>query len=405
MAAIKFELSADKARKDSTCPIVLRVAVFGKRFRLATGIYCLPSDFAPDGGKSGAQWLKAGTYRDYGNQSLQQYFSLASLALMRLTSMHDKAGLPVTSLREEFLRLLRSDSGGDAMLIDTLMQFIEGKSLRTREIYLSTVAKLRKYLPSDIPLERVDRAWLERFQRAELAYTGVNSVAIHLRNIRAAFNFAIDEGLTQSYPFRHFQIKREVKPARALGIEQLVELIRIEPEPYQRIYRDLFLLSLYLIGINPTDLLHLKVENLVRGRIRYNRQKTGTFYNVKVEPEAAALLKSLRGEQWLLSPLDTWQYKNFLHACNKGLRLIGPLERVGRGGRKIHHPIYPRLTMYCARYTWATLAAQLDIPDATISAALGHEHLNRTTAVYVNFEQRKIDDANRRVLDFIKAHL
>ncbi|MCD8266216.1 MAG: site-specific integrase [Prevotellaceae bacterium] len=405
MAAIKFEISKDKARKDGTCPILLRVALFGCRFRLSTGVYTSPEVFASDGGRNGGRWIFSGERRDYLNQTLQQYLALATQTLMRLNAMHEKRGLPVASLRAEFLRLMQSGTRGEATLIATMLEFIEGKQERTRGIYLATVAKLRKYLPSDIALERVDRAWLERFQKSELAYTGVNSVAIHLRNIRATFNFAIDEELTRNYPFRHFQIKREVKPARALDIRQLVELISIEPEPYQRLYRDLFLLSLYLIGINPTDLLHLKAGSLVGGRIRYNRQKTGTFYNVKVEPEAAALLERLKGKQWLLCPLDTWQYKNFLHNCNKGLRLIGPFERVGRGGRKIHHPIYPRLTMYCARYTWATLAAQLDVPDATIAAALGHEHLNRTTAVYVNFDQRKIDAANRKVLDYIRKHL
>ena len=44
----------------------------------------------------------------------------------------------------------------------------------------------------------------------------------------------------------------------------------------------------------------------------------------------------------------------------------------------------------------------LDIPKETVAAALGHEMGNRITAVYIDFDQRKVDDANRRLIDHIR---
>lgn len=61
---------------------------------------------------------------------------------------------------------------------------------------------------------------------------------------------------------------------------------------------------------------------------------------------------------------------------------------------------YPELTMYHARHTWASLAAELDIPKETIAAAPGHSQ-SSVTDIYIDFDQRKVDEANRRVIDYV----
>ena len=57
-------------------------------------------------------------------------------------------------------------------------------------------------------------------------------------------------------------------------------------------------------------------------------------------------------------------------------------------------------SMYWARHSWATIAAELDIPKETIAAALGHSS-NTVTDIYINFDRAKIDRANRQVLDYV----
>lgn len=57
--------------------------------------------------------------------------------------------------------------------------------------------------------------------------------------------------------------------------------------------------------------------------------------------------------------------------------------------------------LYKARHSWATLAAELDIPKETISAGLGHEIGSDVTSIYIKFDQKKVDDANRRVIDYL----
>lgn len=63
-------------------------------------------------------------------------------------------------------------------------------------------------------------------------------------------------------------------------------------------------------------------------------------------------------------------------------------------------PLFPELTTYWARHSWATIAASLDIPKETIAAALGHGG-NTVTDIYIDFDAKKIDEANRRVIDWV----
>ena len=64
------------------------------------------------------------------------------------------------------------------------------------------------------------------------------------------------------------------------------------------------------------------------------------------------------------------------------------------------HEVMPTLTTYWSRHSWATIAAELDIPKETISAALGHGG-SSVTDIYIDFDTRKIDAANRRVIDYV----
>lgn len=291
----------------------------------------------------------------------------------------------------------------------------------TQGIYRLTQKRIRWFSEKsgrsdDWRFEEITIDWLRRFEHflrtkhlnelgkpiEGVRAVSTNTIAISLRNIRTVVNAAIDEELTTLYPFRKFKIKHEETAKRSLTVEELRTLRDYPCEPHQQKYRDLFLLTFYLIGINSVDLFAL--TEIHNGRIEYRRSKTGHLFSVKVEPEAQALIDKYRGKRYLLDVLDTYgNYKDFVHRMNDNLRKIGNVERRGRGGRKIREPLFPKLTTYWARHTWATIAAELDIPDETISMALGHSSGNRVTNIYINRNRKKVDDANRRVIDFLSG--
>jgi integrase len=53
------------------------------------------------------------------------------------------------------------------------------------------------------------------------------------------------------------------------------------------------------------------------------------------------------------------------------------------------------------RHSWASIASEIDIPIETISKALGHNIGVSVTHIYINFNSKKIDEANRKVIDYV----
>lgn len=277
----------------------------------------------------------------------------------------------------------------------------------TRTIYSQTAARLQAF---DLNIEKrtfaeIDKAWLERFD-AFMALTAPkrNARNIHLRNIRTVFNFAInDKGLDISYPFRAFKIVAETTPSRALTIEQ-IRMLRSYPieEAHLAKYRDIFMLMTYLRGINAADLFTAKKADIINGRLEYHRKKTGTFYSIKIEPEAQAIIDKYAGKDFLLDVCDSYANPtDYLRRMDKGLKLIGPMERKGRGGKKVYNGILPQLSSYYSRHTFASLGVELHIPIELISESLGHKIGSPTTAIYVHYLRQQVDDATRKIIDYI----
>lgn len=284
--------------------------------------------------------------------------------------------------------------------------YVESKRNRSyRESCQYTLNKMREYCDdfTMLKFDDITLKWLKDFDESLIdSGASQNTRNIHFKNIRTCLNRAIDEELTSNYPFRRFKIRPEETRKRNLPVEDLRKLFNYDVEPYQEIYRDMFKLIFMLIGINTIDLFNLK-EITKDGRLEYKRAKTKKLYSIKVEPEALAIIEKYRGTKGLLSIADRWSsHRDFQKYCNIALKKIGSMERKGRGGKKEIQPEWPDLSTYFARYSWATIAFNdCGVPKDVISQALGHSWGASVTEVYLNRDQKLVDEANRRVLDWV----
>lgn len=284
--------------------------------------------------------------------------------------------------------------------------FIDNKSNKgTKGVYVHTLDRIRLF-DKDIDkknFEEIDLKWLTDFEAFCAKTASKNARNIHLRNIRAVFNNAIDYEITTAYPFRRFKIRPEATRKRSLTVEDLRRLFNYPVESYAEIYRDLFKLIFMLCGINTVDLHGLK--HITKGRVEYRRAKTGRLYSIKIEPEAMEIIQKYQGSNGLLCIADRWSdHRNFRHQLNKALQKIGEVERKGRGGKKLITPAFPGLTSYWARHTWATIARKIGVSVDDIALALGHsDEKHETTFIYINDDEIRdtVDKANRRVLDYV----
>ncbi len=313
----------------------------------------------------------------------------------------------VRKIRNMFLEYIGKKNREDSAhsFLNWFRRFAEAKSNKgTRGVYEHTISRMLAFDESLAcrRFEDINLGWLTDFEAFCARTASKNARNIHLRNIRAVFNNAIDNEITTAYPFRRFKIRPEATRKRSLSVEELRQLFSYPVEPYAEIYRDMFKLIFMLIGINGADLHRLKKISR-DGRIEYKRAKTGKSYSIKIEPEAMEIIEKYRGAKGLLCIADRWSdHRNFMHQCNKALQKIGKLERVGRGGKKVIEAKWPELTTYWARHSWATIAYELGISKDIIAQALGHsDNEHSTTNIYIRENMRFVDEANRRVLDWV----
>jgi integrase len=271
--------------------------------------------------------------------------------------------------------------------------------------------KLSKFCnPYTTKFEDVSYRWLTEFNdflRQE-GYA-INTIAGCIGHFRSLFNYAIDTDITTAYPFRRFKIKTEDTPMRVIPVDKLREILKANLDDRMTEMRDYFMISFYLIGINPVDLSALTYDNVVGDRIEYRRAKTKKLYSIKIVDELKVLLEKYKGERALLKWFDNQdKLKGYRKLGRTLLHFLGPRKIINgkevchvKNGKPIYDPIFPKLTMYYARYSWATYAAEIDIPRDTISEALGHSYGARVTSVYVKFNKYKVDEANRKVIDYV----
>ena len=228
-----------------------------------------------------------------------------------------------------------------------------------------------------------------------------NTTSFYMRNLRAIYNQAVEQGLTpQNHPFARVYtgIAKTVK--RAVNIEEVqkIKAKELPPDSAEEFSRDIFLFSLYTCGMSPTDIAHLLKSDLQGDHLSYRRQKTGQRITIRWEPCMQKLVDKYNNDDSpYLIPLITRpgedeerQYQNRIHLINHHLKKLG--EELG---------LSSRLTSYVARHSWASIAKSQDVPVAAISEAMGHT-TERTTRIYLkSFDNTLVDCANQKVLSAI----
>lgn len=415
MASVKIYLDKRSKKRDGTYPLKLTVSHRQKPFHISLDV-SIPAE----------NWIDDRIEGDFPNKAFLNNYIKARLTgvenlllRLKLNGTLNK----VTSARLKQMILDGTDSveeekpetvtGENYIFADHARVFMETiETEGTRKVYRYTLDTIEKHHDlQTLKFTDMDYNWLEDLDIKLRPTCKLNTRSIHFRNIRSIFRHAQKRKLLSKdiYPFDDFSIKDELSEHRDLSVEDL-RLFRDYPvEPHQERYRDLFMLLFYLIGINLVDLLH--VENIKNGRIEYRRAKTGRMYSVKLQPEAMEIVNRYSpGDKYLLNFLDTYsKYEDFRRRFNKELKKIGDIEwieqktKTGRKvKKKVFNPLFPNLTSYYARHSWASIAAELEIPKETIQMALGHG-ARSVTDRYINFNMKKVDEANRKVIDYLNG--
>lgn len=373
---LSIVLDTNHPQRDGKCALKIRISQKGECVHIPMNMSLLPSQF--DGGlpiPTRLRKLAEDTFIDY---------------RVKLRDIEDRISRMSAVQIKDYLTSDRTKSS--PLLVSAVEAYaVTCRAPKTAEGYRYAADKLREFSQgAPLVFEDVDHRWLSNFDNwLESGGLGTNGRSVIMRCLRAVFNRAIENEQTDTYPFKKFKIKSAAKVKEHLTVDQF-RMIRDADFGNDNDARDFFLLSFYAAGINPIDLYSL--HGLEAGRIRYIRRKTGKPYDIGVQPEFGDVLARTAGESHLTFHADKYaNYETFVNFYRKKLHRVALESGV------------PDLTFYWARYSWATLAYECGVPRDSISQALGHSFAGPSvTSVYIDYDYRKVDEANRRVLDYVK---
>lgn len=419
MATLHLYFDKRQPRKDGTCP--LKMALNHNRKTVFSPLDVL---LKPDEWDEAMQQVTGRPDKKFLNILVRKRMAECTLALQRILLRDDSDTLDAKRMLDMVMRGTdTADTPADAdYLLPVYNEYImSAKKTNTASVYRASLKNLTEYA-KDIDTLRfkdINVAWLRKYQKWLSDDKGMadNGANVYLRNLRCVFNYAINNGFTSArYPFRDIDMTTAEPDKRSVRFEQFLEWVTIPTGDQREFYRDLFMLSFYLCGIRPVDLLHVKRSQIDDGRLVYWPEKLNgrTKLSIRIEPEAWEIIRRYEGKEYLLNIMeDRTDYKAFMQHWNRALKAIGHdefIKHVGQKGRvyyKVkHHGLVPYISVYYSRSCWASYAYDLiDTPMDVISQALGHKSGRKVTNFYVKRDQRKVDDANRELIDRVKREI
>ena len=274
---------------------------------------------------------------------------------------------------------------------------------RSAEIYTCTLRSFMKFRKEkDLLISQLDSLIMEDYE-SYLRKNGLtlNTISFYMKRLRAIYNKALEQyGLKDRKPFAHSFTKNTPTAKRALtaeNIHQIVAATTITEE--EALARDLFLFSFYTRGMSFVDIAFLEKGSLKDGQLIYKRKKTGKELRVAWRPcmqEIADRHPSLDGKHLLgivnQNVVTDVRKQYHYRQCRVNKALQKFTRRIG---------IPMKVTMYCARHSWATIAREKNIPISVISDSMGHNSEKITRIYLKSINDDVIDRYNDMLIEAI----
>lgn len=396
MATVSIALDRRAKNTRGAFPIRLWIRNANTSASISTGISCTAEQY--DGRDPAHTVVSTLPNARAINDGLLRIYAELQQFVLDLTASGQK-NLTANEIKNRFeKRVQAADADANTeknSFSDYFLQFSKTKIGKYVQTFNYTAQWLEQFHAEKISFDELDFAFLQRFDNfLKQQQISANSRGIIFRNMRTVLNDAINNELTDRYPFRKFKIPHAVKDKEYLELDDFRRLLAYQPTTDgTQAAKDLFLLSFYFCGANPIDLFNMPAAE--NGCIRFVRTKTQSksqsTIKIRIQPEAAELVARYAGRDgYLLNFRDHYMnYENFYHFMGKKIRAVAAALQVSG------------LSFYWARYSWATYASRIGTDESVIGRALGHAPTSLAGRVYITFDWQRVDDANRRVIDYL----
>ena len=399
--SLKLSLDTRRKKKDNTYPLILRLSHFRKTTSISLGHSISKKDWDDQKCKVKKSYKGVSSISRFNNFLKKE----KAHAIDIINDLFDKQKLNFMSIKdvkEKINKVSTYDSFFDYgySLVDEMKQSNRYGNARS---YYGVLGILKNYNKNkDLKFNELNYEYLKKYERHHLSNgNSYNGFASYMRTIRAIYNKGIKEGLVEkeAYPFALYKIKTKPTEKRAIDIALIKRILRLDLNVNHELFnfRNYFIVSFMLYGISFIDLAFLKMENIVDGRVKFQRKKTSKLYDIKITDQLREVLSRyiqkeskddyifpiIKREPLELKYKDVeWARKKY----NKGLKDIARLCDIDQN-----------LTSYVSRHSFATNAMLQNIPLQAISTMLGHSKLNTTQIYLKTLPNNILDDYNEKL--------
>lgn len=287
----------------------------------------------------------------------------------------------------------------------------KSKQFGSAASYDNTFKALKKYV-THLEFSAISVAFLKGWDEHQKNH-GCNhtTIGMRMRNIRHIVKRGIKNGamLAENYPFGlavndKYEIPSSQNIKKALDEDVIKRIIDFQPtHPSHAKAKAMFLFIYYCNGMNFSDVMNLKYENIDGDFLHFFRQKTIRTRKEQV-PVRLFLIDEAKEiiSQWgqeMKTPksyifgylndsmTDEEKYdRRKYHRDQFNDRLKTISKRIG---------LTTNLSSYVARHSWATTLLRHDVPIGFISKGLGHSSILTTEKYLADFtDERKKDVGN-----------
>lgn len=316
------------------------------------------------------------------------------------TFNHNRISYTVDDLIAEFL-----DSYSGNYLFPFMEKLVlelrELGKIRTSEAYASSLNSFKRFRKEkDLLLNDIHSELMIAYESyLKSQNISPNSSSFYMRNLRAAYNRAVEKGMvTQCYPFKHVYtgVEKTIKRAISLNDMKRIKELDLTASPSLDFARDMFLFSFYTRGMSFVDMAYLRKKDLNGGILSYRRRKTGQLLHIQWEKCMQEIVDKYNTSHSIyLLPFikpssitdERKQYIYAEHNVNRSLKKIGT---------QLGLPVV--LTTYVSRHAWASIAKSKNIPISVISEGMGHDSESTTRIYLASLDAVEIDKANSIIL-------
>jgi hypothetical protein len=373
---VEFRLNTRKKETDDGFPLVLEVSHRGKRIQKRVA-FAKVHEFSIDAG------LITPKHPDYG--FLMAYMVDIKLRARRLVYEfpNDPEALLAKLFEKERSGLKFAEFGMELLNdMEELAQEYErsGRLLErnrtngNRLVYKNVLEQFAKVVPG-VTFDGLNGEVIERFKQHH-RLKGNSRATIHnyLRTLRAIYNKGVQRyNLPNKKPFEGAfdGLKVRARDARKkyLTDAELQKLEHYAGGGRREMFVKLFLLQFYFGGCDLIDLYYLKREQLRRGRVYFERGKTGVLIDLAVHPKAQAVMASLPGDAVYLvtGRRDPLGYRTFRGNYARALKEVQQELNIQV------MPVGGLLGSKVIRHTFQNRAKLLGIDPELIRELVGHE--------------------------------